>query len=291
MTHATLFDDRQCTLGEGPLWHPKREQFFWFDILEKKLYSKDETGPLEWEFDECVSAAGWVDHSTLLIASETSLFLFDVDKGEKGETLAQIEADNEITRSNDGRADPFGGFWIGTMGYDAEPNAGAIYRYYKGEVRCIFPEITITNAICFSPDGKFAYFCDTAEKVIRRQKLNQENGWPTGPSEVWLDFTNEDFGADGAVVDSRGCLWNAQWGANRVACYSPEGVLLETIAVPDASQTSCPAFGGKDLTDLLVTTARVLLSDEALAKEPLAGSTFISLNAGKGQAEHQVKLP
>lgn len=290
MTHATLFDDRYCLLGEGPMWHPKRKQFFWFDILNKKLLSQDDNDPKEWVFDEYVSAAGWVDDSTLLIASQTSLFLFDVDTGEKGKVLASLESDNAITRSNDGRADPYGGFWIGTMGINAEPNAGAIYRFYKGELRCIFSEITISNAICFSPDKAYAYFSDTAEQTIRRQKLNPENGWPTGPSELWLDLSQESINPDGAVVDARGCLWNAQWGLGRVACYNPDGVLLETIAVPEASQTTCPAFGGKNLTDLLITSACTNLSDEERAKEPNAGATFIARDIGKGQEEHQVLL-
>jgi sugar lactone lactonase YvrE len=176
------------------------------------------------------------------------------------------------------------------MGINAEQGAGAIYRYYKGELRCLYSEISISNAICFSPDGKYAYYSDTAEKTIRRQTLNPENGWPTGASELWVDLSSEGLNPDGAVVDIRGCLWNAQWGVNRVACYNPDGVLLETIACPEASQTSCPAFGGMDQTDLLITTARVGLSSAELEIEPMAGATFIAKNVTKGQKENQVIL-
>ncbi|MEZ5721276.1 MAG: SMP-30/gluconolactonase/LRE family protein [Paracoccaceae bacterium] len=128
---AQVFDDRGCILGEGALWHPEREQLFWFDILEGKLLSRSGGKPHEWRFEEMVSAAGWVDRSRLLIASETSLFLFDLDTGAAQEVVP-LEADNMETRSNDGRADPFGGFWIGTMGRDAAPQAGAIYRWFDG---------------------------------------------------------------------------------------------------------------------------------------------------------------
>lgn len=290
MTQATLFDPRTCILGEGPLWHPLRKQYFWFDIMGKKLLTTDANGPKEWAFEEYVSAAGWVSKEELLIASQTSLSLFNVETGKTVRKICDLEADNPATRSNDGRADPYGGFWIGTMAITAEAKAGAIYRYYKGELRCIFDDISISNAICFSPDGHYAYYSDTAEKTIRRQVLNRETGWPTGPSELWVDLSDEGINPDGAVVDSKGFLWNAQWGVNRIACYNPQGVLVETIACPEASQTSCPAFGGEGLTDMLITTARIGLGAEVLKSEPNAGATFLATNVGHGQAENQVIL-
>ncbi|MEP6333662.1 MAG: SMP-30/gluconolactonase/LRE family protein, partial [Anderseniella sp.] len=122
-----VFDSTPCTLGEGPLWHPERGQLFWFDIIGKTLFCREGQTLHQWRFDENVSAAGWVDRDTLLIASETGLFRFDIETGRQ--CLVQtLEADNAATRSNDGRADPWGGFWIGTMGKNAEPKAGAIYR-------------------------------------------------------------------------------------------------------------------------------------------------------------------
>ena len=147
-----IFSDTVCTLGEGPLWHPERKQLFWFDIVGKKLLSRTAAGEQVWSFDDHVSAAGWIDRTRLLIASERALFTFDVDTGAQDHVVA-LEADNAVTRSNDGRADPQGGFWIGTMGKEKERKAGAIYRYYRGEVRKLVDQVTVSNAICFSPDG------------------------------------------------------------------------------------------------------------------------------------------
>ncbi len=166
-----IFDDRVCQLGEGPLWHPEREQLFWFDILGKRMLGRDGDKKMEWTFDEHVSAAGWVDHTTLMIASETGLSRFDLNSG-KCELLIGLEVDNPITRSNDGRADPFGGFWIGTMGKNAETGAGAIYRYYRGKITKLYDKITISNAICFSPDKQVAYLTDTPSRKILRQPLD-----------------------------------------------------------------------------------------------------------------------
>ena len=187
---SAVFDPTPCALGEGPLWHPTRKQLFWFDILRHRLHAREDDATRTWQFNEHVSAAGWVDEARLLIASETRLFVFDVDSG-ASEDVAPLEADTSVTRSNDGRADPWGGFWIGTMGKAAEPGAGAIYRCYRGEVRQLFPSITISNAICFSPDGTVAYFTDTPKRIIMRQALAASDGWPVGEPEPWLDLRAE----------------------------------------------------------------------------------------------------
>ena len=280
----TDFDTRVCALGEGPIWHPERKQLFWFDILGNRLLSQIDGRPLGWQFDEYVSAAGWVDQDTLLMASETGLYRFDLISGAR-ECVIPLENDNPLTRSNDGRADPQGGFWIGTMGKEAEPGEGAIYRYYKGVLEPLFHDITISNAICFAPDGKTAYYADTPTGRIMRQELNNE-GWPIGVAQVFVDLSSHGLKPDGAVVDAEGCLWNAQWGASRVARYAPGGALLETVVFP-AAQISCPAFGGPDLNILYATSA----ADGAGKTDILAGHTFAEKLMIKGQREHRVILP
>lgn len=274
-----IYDDTPCALGEGPLWHPERQQFFWFDILGQRLHTKGQ----HWQFDEHVSAAGWVDHDTLLIASETQLFTFNLDLDEET-YVCGLESDNPVTRSNDGRADPQGGFWIGTMGKNAEPKAGAIYRYYRGDLRKLVPNVTISNAICFAPDGQTAYYTDTIVGKLMSFTLDAE-GWPTGSAEMVMNLSAEDFGIDGAVVDAQGNIWNAQWGAGRVAQYAPDGTFLQAINFP-ASQTSCPAFGGADLTTLFCTSATQGMQNPG----PDDGKTFAVETKTTGQKEHRVLL-
>ncbi|WP_420413532.1 SMP-30/gluconolactonase/LRE family protein [Roseibium sp.] len=275
------FDNRQCLLGEGPLWHPERQQLFWFDILNKKLLSRINNDEKTWLFEEHVSAAGWISAHALLIASESKLFLFDIETG-AAQLLCPLEADNPVTRSNDGRADPYGGFWIGTMGKNAEKGAGAIYRYYQGELRQLFSRITISNAICFSPDGTTAYFSDTATQSIRKVALD-EHGWPAASDELHIDLSRDNLNPDGAVVDRDGYLWNAQWGASRLARYSPDGSFVDEITYP-AAQMTCPAFGGPDMKTLFATSA----TDGLNGKDD--GKTFTVETAVPGQAEHRVLL-
>ncbi len=280
---AFVVSDTRCQLGEGALWHPQRQSLFWFDILGKTLFENAPSGQRQWTFDRCVSAAGWLDKNRLLIATARDLITFDLESGAETHLLP-LEADDPVTRSNDGRADPYGGFWIGTMGYNLEPGAGAIYRYYRGTLRKLYAAITVSNAICFSPDGRHAYFTDTPTRVIKRVALDNE-GWPTGDPENWLDLNADGLNPDGAVVDADGNFWNAQWGAERVARYNAEGQFAQAYAFP-ASQISCPCFGGTHLSTLFATSAAVGAPD----CEQQAGQTFGYETTFRGQAEHRVIL-
>ncbi|WP_128513955.1 SMP-30/gluconolactonase/LRE family protein [Tabrizicola thermarum] len=277
-----IFDARPCELGEGPLWHPVREQLFWFDILNRTLHSQSRS----WTFADYVSAAGWISADELLVACETGLFRLNLSSGERSPVA---KAGTPDTRSNDGRADRQGGFWFGTMGKRAQKGAGAIWRWYRGELRQLFPGITIPNAICFTPDGRAAHFADTATGKVMKVALDAA-GWPVGEPEVWLDLERAGLNPDGAVIDAEGRFWNAQWGAGRVACYAPDGAFLSAIETPGAPQSSCPAFGGPDLSTLYVTTALEHMDAKARVRHPASGQLFAFPGAGKGLPEPQVTL-
>ena len=278
----TILSQTKCTLGEGPLWHPQRNSLFWFDILENRLYEHDGT-ERHWAFDRAVSAAGWIDRDRLLIATARDLGVFDLSQG-RFDPLVPLEADQPETRSNDGRADPMGGFWIGTMGYGCEEGLGAVYRFHQGELRRLWDKVSIPNATCFSPDGRFAYIADTATSLVSRVPLDRD-GWPSDTPAPWLDLRAEGLAPDGAVVDAEGRFWNAQWGAGRVACYDMDARLVDVVEFP-ATQTTCPAFGGADFSTLYVTSA----AENTAASDREAGMTFSASVGAKGLAEPQVRL-
>ncbi len=268
------------------MWHPERGQLFWFDILGSQLMTRVDDTPRRWLFDELASAAGWIDHDHLLIASETQLFQLNLDTGRE-DWICDVQSDQPDTRSNDGRADRQGGFWIGTMGKQAEAGRGAIHRYYKGELRTVVQGITIPNAICFSPDGTLAYYsCSRARKVFTLPL--DSDGWPKGEAKVFLDLAPEGLAPDGAVTDAAGNFWNAQWGAFRVACYAPDGSFLKAYDVP-AKHASCPAFGGPELRTLYCTSALENLDPEEAARSE-NGMTFEIDTDATGLPEPRVIL-
>lgn len=280
-----IWDDRPCDLGEGAFWHPVRNQFYWFDIVNRRLMWKG--GMIE--FPVMVSAMGWVDADIAVVAGETGLLRVNLSDG-TWRTLAEVAAGQPATRSNDGRADRQGGFWWGTMGKRGgkDPGLGAIWRWYRGELRCLFPGLTIPNAICFTPDGQTAQFTDTLTHRVMRVALDGD-GWPQGEPWVWLDLTAEGLLPDGCTIDAEGNAWLAEWGAARVACHAPDARFLRSVSV-GAPHSSCPAFGGEGMDTLFVTTAREGMSPTALAACPDAGRTFAIPGVARGLPEPRVMV-
>lgn len=278
-----IHDNRQCQLGEGAFWHPERRQFFWFDILGKRLLSQDDSGPLEWRLDRMASAAGWIDRDQLLVATETGLAILSLKDGSLAE-VAAVEAGNPATRSNDGRADRQGGFWFSTMGRNGESGLGAVYRYYRGEVRKLVAPITIPNSICFSPDGRTAHYSDTDRSLVWQQSLDAE-GWPMGERRVWLDLSAQDWSPDGAVIDAQGGFCCAVWGQGVVMRFDADGNRTHEWKV-GGQHSSCPSFGGPDLTQLLVTTALDGIGDP----DESQGKTYLVETGLAGLPEPRVIL-
>lgn len=128
-------------------------------------------------------------------------------------------------------------------------------------------------------------FGDTPTGKVWRVALDGE-GWPKGEPEVYLDLKSEGLNPDGAVIDAEGNLWNAQYGAGRVACYDASGEFREAVSF-NATQTTCPAFGGPDLKTLFCTSAAKGLDDPEAADH---GRTFAVETEHLGQAEHRVQL-
>lgn len=275
MTSVGILSDHSCHLGEGPTYDERSDTAWWFDILERRLFeAKVATGEVrEHTLPAMASALAYVDDERQLVATADGLYLREVATGRLDLHL-RLEDDDSRTRSNDGRVHPSGAFWIGTMGRRAEEGAGSIYHVFQGEVMRLYANITIPNAICFSPDGRIGYFTDTHEGLLHRVALDPETGRPLGEPSTLVDHRGGEGGLDGAVVDAEGCIWNARWGAGCIDRYSADGERLRTIAVP-ASRPTCPMFVGADLDRMIVTSAREGLDAAGLKRDAKAGQTFI----------------
>lgn len=204
---VAIFSDIACQLGEGPAYDSVEGALYWFDITGRRLLRQSAPGEPATiqELPEMASAIAAVDGERQLLVTETGLYLRERRTGRLTLHLA-IEAGDRSTRSNDSRTHPSGAFWIGTMGKKAEHKAGAIYWYRGGELRKLYPGISIPNSISFSPDGSYAYFTDTAEAVLWRVECDPATGLPRGEPQVFVDRRGMPGGIDGTVTDVDGVL-------------------------------------------------------------------------------------
>ncbi len=261
-------------LGEGPVFDTVTGSLFWCDIIGQTVFAGDtQTGLIKTlGFGEPVSAVFLTDTDQLLVAGASGLYQLDPKTG-KRELLLPIEKDNLATRANDSRVAPGNAIWFGTMGRKLETGAGAVYHIKDGTCTTLFSPVSIPNATCFSPDGRTAYYCDTPKQAIMKVEIDAATGLPVTPPCLFTDLSADGLNPDGAVTDLEGNLWNAQWGAGRVACYDPDGQFIKAVSLP-ATQVTCPCFGGPDLKTLYVTSASEGLRPEQHQEQPLAGAVF-----------------
>lgn len=285
-----ILSDTVCQLGEGPSFDARTDTLYWFDIVGRRLLEKrfpdGETIVHALPFMASVVAA--IDGERQLIAGDDGLYVRERRSGRLS-LHTPIEADNGLTRSNDGRVHPCGALWIGTMARDESAGHGAIYWFFRGELRRLYEAVSIPNSICFAPDGATAYFADSSAQTLWRVACDPATGLPAGEPALFVDGRQADGYIDGSVVDAEGIVWNARWGGARLDAYRPDGGLLRSVPVP-ALQASCPAFVGEDAGRLAVTSAWKGMSDAARAKDPEGGKTFLVGLPVRGRLEPDVKI-
>jgi sugar lactone lactonase YvrE len=273
MSEVSVLSHTRCQLGEGPFYCPRRDTLYWFDIIEKRRYAHAFKTGLETfiALPEMASAMAVIDDAHDIIFTESGLWLHEVGTG-CWTPEAYIEPDDENTRSNDARVHPSGAMWLGTMAKDAGAQKGAIYHYRSGAVTLLWQAITIPNAICFSPDGKTAFWTDTVTAKLMQVAVNPDDGLPVGKPSVFYDHGDKSGGLDGAVTDAQGQVWNARWGASSIDVYGIDGVPRHHYTVP-AKQPTCPAFIGSGR--IAITSAWQGMGDAEKAADPNGGKTFI----------------
>ena len=284
-----VLDVVDCQLGEGPTYDPATGKALWFDIKGQKLHELHLATMTKAVHDLPFlgSVLAVIDADRQLIVSDQGLFIRTVADG-KLTPFAKLE-DKAQNRSNDGRVHPSGALWASTMGRSAEKHSGAIYHVAGQTVTKLYSNVTIPNAICFSPDGGTGYFTDSAVNRLMRVALDAKTGLPTSEPEVLSDESGTPGDVDGAVCDADGLIWNARWGANAVDVYKPDGTKVARYLVP-ALQSSCPAFIGEKADRLLVTSAWADMDAAARLADPHAGQTFELGIAVKGRFEPKFAL-
>ena len=192
-------------------------------------------------------------------------------------------------RLNDGRVDPRGRFWVGTMDNQLHRPNGALYRVdADGSVHRMLDGVIVSNGIAFAPDGKTLYFTDTRRYCTWRFDVDLDDGTLSN-RRVFADCSASGARPDGACVDADGCVWTAFFAGNRVVRHRPDGTIDVVVPMPVTNPT-CVCFGGADLRTLYVTSATKFLTPEQRAAEPLAGSLFAISGLAQGLPEHRFRF-
>ncbi|WP_175697839.1 SMP-30/gluconolactonase/LRE family protein [Burkholderia ambifaria] len=272
---ATRLADTRNTLGEGATWCDKTHALYWVDIEGAQLWRcrADGSDLTQWPMPERLACFALThDPDVLLVGLATQLAFFDLRSG-AFTRIVDVEPDLP-TRLNDGRCDPSGAFVFGMKDEGGDPPraVGGFYRLNADLTleRLALPPAAIANSIAFSPDGTKMYFCDSLVREILVCDYGRAGVAGVRP---FVRLTDADGDPDGSTMDRDGGLWNAQWGGRRVVRYAADGVETERIAVPTA-QPSCVTLDGEGR--LYVTSARVGLSDDALASDADAGGVFVA---------------
>ncbi len=263
----------EAELGECPRWSAREGVLYWADILGRRLNRFDpRTGEnIFRDFDEEIGCFAEREEGGFIAGLRSGLWFLRGD-GTKERMVARPETDPAAARFNDGRADPWGGFWAGTQWEGEGPAAAGLYRLTRERALLqIEGGLAISNGLAFAPDGRRAYHSDTEARTIWRYPLDADTGAVLGPREVFRAMGGEM--PDGASVDAEGCYWVALYGSGRVARLSPAGDEIGSWPLPALCPTM-PAFGGPDLRTLYVTTAREDRSEAELRQYPLSGSLF-----------------
>lgn len=278
-----LVIDSKSELGEGAIWNQKTGELLWINITGKILnfYNPLTGNNKEMFTGQMIGTVVPTESGAVLVALKNGIYKLNPETGTK-KRIVDPEENLPNNRFNDGKCDPSGRFWAGTMSLQDEKGAGALYRLdADSSIHKMIENVSISNGIVWSPDNSKMYYIDTPTQKIVAYDFNNETGKIENP-KIAVKVPQEMGSPDGMTIDSEGHIWVALWGGSSVACWNPvSGELLRTIEVPSKNVTSC-AFGDKDLGTLYITTARIATNDEDLKKYPNAGGVFKTRPGAKG---------
>ncbi|MEM7371956.1 MAG: SMP-30/gluconolactonase/LRE family protein [Bacteroidota bacterium] len=260
-------------LGEGPLWSAKEQSLYWIDIDYPSIHRwHPESNTYQtWDLPTHIGSFAFRQGGGAVLALRNGFHHFDFDS-QALTPIADPESHLPDNRFNDGKCDPRGCFWAGTM-HDQEREAkGSLYRLDPdGTIHMVRAGAIVSNGLGWSPDHKTMYYADSGTQRIYAYDYNPAN---SAISNERVLVKDTDCYPDGMTVDSQGYLWSAKWDGWRVVRYSPDGQIDKIVEVPVQRPTSV-MFGGPDLNQLFITSAWTRLKPEVKAQQPLAGHVFV----------------
>lgn len=275
-----VFSEEMCELGEGPVWHAKRQSLFWVDIVNKCLYEKiffscNKYYDTKWDLPFVIS--------TFAISKSKDGFLWVVTENSFGEfCLATGEYTPVIPlpifagyRPNDGGTAPDGSFWFGTMEENSTGRKGQVFSISpEGKLTKQLDNIGIPNTFCWSFDASTFYLSDSLKQQTFSYSVNKGKLIDSS-KKIHIDLVGSTATPDGGAIDTVGNMWNVQWGGARVSYYDSTGQFLKKIEVPVPQPTSC-CIGGPRNLHLFVTSACEGLSEKTIDDFPFSGGVFFT---------------
>lgn len=275
-----LVSDQTCLCGESPLWDDKHKQLYWIDIVSGHICFFSEEKRLKcFDVGQKIGAIALTESGKIIAALKDGIYKVDF----LNDTMSKIidpEPDQPDNRLNDGKCDPAGRFWVGTMSDTGIAGQGSLYTLDKdGGISRKLQGLSISNGLAWDLKSRKFYHIDTPTRKIVAYDYCHELGTISNGKPV-IEIIETEGVPDGMTIDEEGMLWVAHWNGGRVSRWNPNtATKLQEIFLPVSKVTSC-TFGGEHLDDLYVTTAKVGLSEKELDEQPLAGATFVFKKIG-----------
>ena len=285
--NAELLVDSKCILAEGIQWNEIENRLYWCDIHGAKLWSSDEDGGNVTILDlpDRIGSFTFDKDGNLLIAFVDGLYKMKAGTTDR-ELVEKIDENNPVTRLNDGRCDRQGRFIVGGMDEENFQPLSQVFQYDGHTVKTLITNVSCSNSICFSPDGKSMYFADSPTRVIRKYHYEPETGKIGNEFEVFAELAEHEGVPDGSCVDVEGGIWNARFGSSSVQRYLSDGTIDVLVSLP-VSQLTCCCIGGKNMNRLFISSAQENLTENQLQAQPLAGGIFVANSNVSGINENR----
>ena len=266
--------DAKAVLGEGPVWRAETQDLVWVDIESARVCCfNPATGENQtWDVGEKPGLAVPTKQGDLILGTSVGFVRLDLASGVLS-PIIDPEQDLPNNRFNDGKVDPEGRLWAGTMGMDETPNVGSLYRLNRNlSADKLFDQVSISNGMAWTSDQKTFYYIDSPTRRVDVFDCDMAGGTVSDRRTAF--GLPEGMGyPDGMSIDNEGMLWVALWQGWGVARFAPGGALLAKVEVPVECVTSC-CFGGENWDELYITTSSRDLDETGRAEQPLAGGLF-----------------
>jgi sugar lactone lactonase YvrE len=270
-----------CSLGEGPTWDPGSQRLYWVDILENRIYRYDpaDESTTSWTTPEQVGFVVVRPDGGLVAGFKSGLHYVALndDGSVTASRIDRVDRNRDDVRFNDATSDAEGRIWACTLGGTPEEPLGTYYCYGADlSRRTVDDRYLVANGPALSPDGRLLYTVETEGHPNRPQGVYVSRITPAGTLEaqrLLIDWRMYDSSPDGVVTDGHGNLWLGEFHGHVLRCFSPDGKQLASVPLPAWNVTKA-VFGGERGDLLYVTSARVELDEETLARYPDTGGVI-----------------